>query len=234
MYKETRIIIIALFALITVFWGKGAHAEDNCRCTQSTNNLTLMFRDVKTYSAANDSDCNSMCWQYVLSQKDTSGMYSFGSDLTYKKITPVSSGSSGIGNPTSSKASGVVPGTTTDNSGLVPCGRPGQRMCGLCDMISGINGIIQYIMKISIGLALLAITIGAVMYVVSAGDSGMTGDAKNTMKNAGIGFAIVFTAWLLINTTIWILGTQTNSNGEPTMGINIVSWGQFDCTANNR
>lgn len=136
--------------------------------------------------------------------------------------------------PVGAQADDLVPGIQDDPSGIIQCGRPGQRMCTLCDLIKGINTVIQYIMKIAIGIAILAITIGGVMYVVSAGDSGLIEMAKTTMKNAVIGFVLVFAAFLIINTTMQYLGTKKNAQGEPTFGFNITSWGQFDCTAGSR
>ncbi len=119
-------------------------------------------------------------------------------------------------------ANRLVPGQTTDNSGLIKCGRPGQNMCTLCDLIKGINDIVQFLMKISIGIALLAITIGGILYIVSSGDSGMMDKAKSAIKNALIGFIIVFSAYLIVNTTIVYLGTKTD------LGIS-AHWGTFDC-----
>jgi hypothetical protein len=113
-------------------------------------------------------------------------------------------------------------------NGIVSCGR-GQSMCTLCDLIAGMNNIIQYLMKISIGVALLAMSIGGVMYVVSAGDSKLIDQAKGTMKNAAIGFVIIFAGWLIINTTITYIGTKTITDNGGTLGINVTSWGQFDC-----
>lgn len=120
------------------------------------------------------------------------------------------------------QADSVVPGETEGN-GIVACGRPGQSMCTLCDLIAGLNNVIQYLMKISIGVALLAMTIGGVMYVVSAGDSGLIDKAKGAIKNASIGFVIIFAAYLIVDTTINYLGT---SDG---MGIKVTSWGKFEC-----
>lgn len=127
-----------------------------------------------------------------------------------------------------------IPGVTEGTSDIIKCGRPGQDMCTLCDMISGMNNIIQYLMKISIGVALLAFSIGGVMYVVSAGDTGQINTAKSVMKNAAIGFVVIFAGWLIINTTIDYLGARKNKNGEITFGMNIISWGKFDCSAQQR
>jgi len=129
--------------------------------------------------------------------------------------------------------SDIIPGTT-EPGGLIQCGRPGQRMCTLCDLIKGMNIIIHYLMRIAVGVALLAVAIGGVMYVVSAGDSGLIETAKSTMKNAAWGFVLIFAGFLIINTTIDYIGAKKDVNGNLTFGMNITSWGQFDCNAGAR
>lgn len=108
-------------------------------------------------------------------------------------------------------------------SGIITCGR-GQDMCTLCDLIKGMNTIIKYLMRLAIGVALLAMAIGGVMYVISAGDKGLADKAKGAITNAIVGFAIIFAGWLIINTTITYLGT-TNTMGMKST----TTWGEFEC-----
>jgi hypothetical protein len=129
-------------------------------------------------------------------------------------------------------SSPLIPGAPGPESELIKCGRPGQNMCTLCDLIAGMNNIIKYLMKIAVGVALLAITIGGVMYIISASDSGLVDTAKSTIKNAAIGFALIFAAYLIVNTTISYIGARTNDAGQSTFGMKITSWGAFDCTEN--
>jgi hypothetical protein len=128
----------------------------------------------------------------------------------------------------------VIPGTT-DSSGIVQCGRPGQNMCTLCELIKGFYDIIQYIMQIAVGMALVVLAIGGVMYAVSAGDTGAIDTAKKTIQNAAIGFVVIFSAYLIVNTTILYLGSTTDANtGQATFGMTITSWGNFECEAKTR
>lgn len=116
-----------------------------------------------------------------------------------------------------------IPGVSVNAAGgVVKCGRPGGKMCTLCDLIKGINDIVQYLMKIAIGVALLAMAIGGVMYVISAGESAMMENAKTAIKNAAIGFVVVFAAYIIVNTTILLLGAKSD------LGIN-ARWETFDC-----
>ena len=98
----------------------------------------------------------------------------------------------------------------------------------MCDIVVGFNTIIQYLMKISIGVALLAISIGGILYVVSAGEPGAVETAKKAIKNGIIGFVIVFSAFIIIGTVIKYLGVK--EGGEEGMGIRPgVTWGTFKC-----
>ena len=126
-----------------------------------------------------------------------------------------------------------ISGNPVASTGIIQCGRPSGagtgQMCTLCDLIAGFNTIIQYIMKIAIGVALLALAVGGVLYIVSAGESAAVETAKSTMKNAAIGFVIVFAAYLIVDTTLLYLG-KTESLGMSTS----TKWGEFDCNATGK
>lgn len=119
----------------------------------------------------------------------------------------------------------TVPGELTpeSNRGIIQCGRPGQRMCHLCDIILTMHTIVDYLLKIGIGVALLAISIGGVMYIISSGESALMETAKKTIKTAILGFILLFTANLIIGTTIRYIGTNEN------LGINVTGWNEFEC-----
>lgn len=120
------------------------------------------------------------------------------------------------------------PETPKDGSsgggGIITCGKTVGSMCTLCDIIKGINTIIQYLLRIGIGFALLSITIGGVLYIVSAGESGLMETGKKTIFNAAIGLVIMLGAWLIISTTLRVIGANGN------LGISgVTKWGTFDC-----
>lgn len=119
---------------------------------------------------------------------------------------------------------GKVPGST-ETGGIVSCGRGGQNMCTLCDLIMGIKDVIDYLLKIAVGIAVLAICIGGILYIVSVGDPGLIEMGKNAMKNALIGIVICVLAFIIINTAMLLIGTQTN------LGIGVTNWYTFDCSA---
>ena len=115
------------------------------------------------------------------------------------------------------------------SAALVPCGRSDQagtadEMCTLCHFIIGIKGLIDYGFTIMVIVGLAMLVIAGVVYIVSAGNEGMMGTAKSLMKNALIGFALILGAWLIVNTTMWIMGVRGD------LGINVASWNTFTCS----
>lgn len=110
------------------------------------------------------------------------------------------------------------------DAALVPCGKKSDSgMCTLCDLIIGIKGIMDYGFKIMVIVAIAMVTIAGIVYIVSAGDEGMMGTAKNLLKNTLIGFAVILGAWLMINTTMRILGAKSD------LGIGVTGWNTFTC-----
>ncbi len=120
-----------------------------------------------------------------------------------------------------------IPGTT-EAGGIIQCGRGGQQMCTICDLIKGMNTIIKYIMGISIVLALASFTLAGSSYVTSFGGTAEMEAAKTIMKNAAIGMAVILTAWILVSVILFFVGAKTN------LGIsNVTAWGDFECSATN-
>jgi len=113
---------------------------------------------------------------------------------------------------------------------LVNCGRTGTGFddrCRLCDLIVGIKGIIDWGRSIMVAIALTAIVAGVIMYIVSAGNQQMMESAKNIIKQALIGVVIVLTAWLIVNTSMWLLASKSD------LDIGATSWDSFTCEYSN-
>lgn len=119
-------------------------------------------------------------------------------------------------------------------AGLVRCGRTSEGYdgrCTLCDLIVGIQRIIKWGMKILVVVALVAIVAGGIMYIISAGNSGMMESAKTVIKQALWGVVIVLGAWVIVNTILWMITSKlypgTGEEGNKFMDIS--NWYNFDC-----
>ena len=135
----------------------------------------------------------------------------------------------------------MLPVETTYSAGLVPCGGSTEDPCTLCYLVVGFHELTTFFLKVLVVIALLGITISGVMYVVSAGSEKMITQAKSFLKSSLIGFAVVLGAWLIVNTTMWLLATKDSPNitgnqsnpGAGVLGIGIESWNKFECTVVN-
>lgn len=133
----------------------------------------------------------------------------------------------------------VFPVATTYSAGLVPCGTDEKpEACTLCHLVVGFSELTKFFLGVLVVVSLAGITISGVMYVVSAGSEKMITQAKSFLKASIIGFAVVLGAWLIVNTTMWLLATKDSVNitgnasnpGPGILGIGIESWDKFTCS----
>ncbi len=107
--------------------------------------------------------------------------------------------------------------------GLIPCGRsfgddPAQQApCTICHVVVAGNGLITWGRDIMTVIAITVIFAMAVLYVISAGDQGMMQTAKGGIKAALIGFAVMLSAWLIVNIVLTVL--VDNTAGKPLAGL---------------
>lgn len=114
-------------------------------------------------------------------------------------------------------------------TGLVPCGRNSGNngetsVCTLCHLIVGFQRLIQYGLYIVIAFAFAGIFFAGIMYVISSGDEGMITKAKSFLSASLIGFAVVLGAWIIVNTTLWVIGTKGD------LGVGVQGWSKFSCS----
>ena len=70
-----------------------------------------------------------------------------------------------------------------------------------------LNNIYNFIVKIiAAPLAVIALTIGGILMLISAGNPNLMGLGKKIFYAAIIGLALVFCSWVIINTILTILG----------------------------
>lgn len=112
-----------------------------------------------------------------------------------------------------------------DITPLVPCGSGDNRdnACTLCHFIIGIKKLIDYGSALLITVTVVAIFIAGVVYIVSSGNSTLMTSAKTFLTNSLVGFTFVLTAWLIVNTVMWVLSVK------PGLGIQKTNWYTFSC-----
>lgn len=238
-----KTLLVALFAFGGIFLvanvSKAGCVDESkcCRCYSGYIGEDVASYSTKYLSEADASSENTCSIACARTWPDAT-YYRYGESLAFKDINR--SGPEGslmtADQPTSgggTTGTETIPGST-ESGGLIQCGRGGQRMCTLCDIIVGLNLIIKYIFRIAIALGVFGFAIAGVMYIVSAGDSSATTNAKGVMKNTTIGIIVVLSAWLIINYSMMLLGAKQNATGQNTLGLNIKGWGEFECVAKPR
>src|SRR3989344_1456643 len=100
---------------------------------------------------------------------------------------------------------------------LVPCGNaPGPTTfpcttnpCTINDFFALLNSIFNFIVYwIATPLAILMMTIGGIMLVISAGNPGLVSKGREILRWSAIGLVLVFCSWVIINFILVTLGYQ--------------------------
>ncbi len=93
------------------------------------------------------------------------------------------------------------------NAQLVRCGNPDQNPCGISDFFETLGYIYNFIVwDITTPLAIIALTIGGILMMISAGNPNTFGLGKKIIFAAIIGLVLVFCSWLIINFILTTLG----------------------------
>jgi len=80
--------------------------------------------------------------------------------------------------------------------------------CQFCHFFVLLKEIINFVLKLVIAVSVLMLTIGGFLFFLGGGDPGQTQKAKEIMKAALIGLAIMFASWVIINTIFMFMGVQ--------------------------
>jgi hypothetical protein len=115
--------------------------------------------------------------------------------------------------------------------GLVPCGRladdpktPGvdeSKSCGVCSLVVLLSNIINFLMEIVALVTLLALIVGGIIYVTTAGNVSLIAEAKQRFGRIIQGFIIIFISWVIINLIMVLFGFNTFMGSG--------SWAKFTC-----
>lgn len=99
------------------------------------------------------------------------------------------------------------------SAALVPgCGTAGNP-CTACHFIVLGQNILNYLTSIMVVVAITLITAMGVLYIISAGNDGMTKRAKEGLKAVLIGIVIMLTAWLMVNTVLLLVANPAFIKG---------------------
>ncbi len=115
---------------------------------------------------------------------------------------------------------------------IVPCGRncddkntpwKENESCTLCHFFIMFKQVYDLAFSLLIIVALALLTIGGVVYIVSAGNTNAKTLAKNIISKVLLGFALFLLSWLLVFTVLKFISANTDmlGNGE--------KWYEFDC-----
>ncbi len=207
-------------------------ATGNQNQPQSINNVPV-FEAGKQYHAF-FTDVNGIVLSPVhLLQEIPASVPTTGTGETGANGDSTNNTATGTGN---SASSGSTTGSTTTGSnsgaplfnatqenllsgGLVPdCGYNIKtisnsggtgRMCGLADIITLIQNIIEYIFILVLPIVAIVFAYVGYLYLTSGGNTAKHTQAKEAMTNLGIGILIILAAWLIIKSVLTTLGVDT-------------------------
>jgi len=92
--------------------------------------------------------------------------------------------------------------------GLVPCGRNWddsrtpwneKAPCNFCFLLMMINNIMNFLLMLAAGIAVLALIITGLLFVTSSGDSERKSQSKTALKYSIWGFIVIFISWIIVD-----------------------------------
>jgi hypothetical protein len=127
------------------------------------------------------------------------------------------------------------------NQGFIPCGNIKnadgiiQNPCEVCHIFVLGQNILNFLWwSISIPIATLALIYAGFLMIIPGASSTRLEKGKKVLTNTLIGIAIVFFAWLGIDTIIKILAGQNLTSGEPAQIQGYGPWNRIECNIQGR
>lgn len=105
---------------------------------------------------------------------------------------------------------------------LVPCDGPD---CRLCDIVTLGQNIITWLIGVMATLCALVVAIAGLKMVTAGGNHGAVTEARNMMTNVVIGFIIILSAWLVVDTIMKMF------LDEQVFGTRYGPWNEIKCVA---
>ena len=111
-----------------------------------------------------------------------------------------------------------IPVLANAQAPFVRCGNPGQNACTICSVFSTLMYIYNFIvLDIATPLAVISISIGGILMMISAGNPNLLGLGKKILYAAIIGLVLVFCSWLIINIILTTIGYNMGSWWNPNL-----------------
>lgn len=108
----------------------------------------------------------------------------------------------------------LLPPPTGSNTAGCPDGTTNCGNYTLNDMLSVVLKISEFILGLVGSLALLALVVGGLMWILSAGNAEIVTRGKQTIIGAVVGLAIVFTSYMIIQLVFTALNIPKTDKGE--------------------
>lgn len=104
--------------------------------------------------------------------------------------------------------------------------------CRTCDIVYTANGVISWLVGIMASLCTLVVLYSGAKMVMASGDVGAIESAKGRIWDALIGFVILLSAWLLVDTILKILvvGNDQTSSTEAARLPGLGPWNEVICS----
>lgn len=101
----------------------------------------------------------------------------------------------------------TIPSFSFAQSPLVPCGNDGQPACTIGDFFIMLANIYDFLVKwIASPLAIIALTVGGIVLMTSAGNPNLVSLGKKILWSAIIGLLLVWGSWVIINFIMETIG----------------------------
>ncbi len=113
-------------------------------------------------------------------------------------------------------------------AGLVPCEGPD---CQACHVVQLGQKVIEWFIGIAASITALVFVIGGLKMVMAGGDTGSVSSARQMMTNAVVGFVILLSAWLIINTVLKIFVSNSSSLQGVAEMPGYGPWNEIQCVA---
>lgn len=121
----------------------------------------------------------------------------------------------------------LLPTTTQadEHSGFVTCEGTWTDPCSFCHIISTSKNILDFLVIISVVIAVLMLVYAGIRLATSAGNVETKEAAKKYVYNAIIGLVLVLASWLIIDTVMKILMNENISGAGQKFGV----WHEVEC-----